>query len=306
MTMTHSPIQHDDHVHLRPHIKPPPPHRLDALGKTARDRGVTLGVREHAPLPVAYRLGEFADYEYAMRPEEVDPFLSLFENSGVAIGLEVDYIRGYQDEVWSIADDILNRAAARGIAISGVNGSVHFLPGEIDDLGMDKGEVGDIVWDLDEKIFIAHVRSHGAARMVEDYFERVRELIATHRHDTLSHLEIIRKFDRVGPDGKSAYFGNCEKLYMDHAVHAIELAEDAGMAIELNTAGVHNPLGRPYLSRELVEICRLRGAPLCVSSDTHAPDGVAAHFELALDMFRRAGVTSLVTFQNRTMIPYRI
>jgi len=298
------PKLRDDHIHLRPHSVPPRPHDLGTMLEAAASAGVVPGVREHPPLPSAYRLGPHGDFDYAMNENETDRFFELFAERGAPVGFEFDYIAGQEEETERIIRDMERRADEAGVAITGIIGSVHLLPGNVKDVDYPKGGIPHVMWDLDENVFIEHLKDRGPERLLKDYFGAMRELVSTGLYDTLGHIELIRKFDRRNSGGDSIYFGGAEDIYRRLAMETVELAAGSGMAVEINTAGMFSPIGRPYISQELLDHAVGSGVPVCLGSDAHMPDRVGAHFDLALRMLESAGCPRLVTFMNREKIEY--
>jgi HisJ family histidinol phosphate phosphatase len=299
-------ILYDDHLHLRPHTAPPLPHNLAPLLDEARKRNIIVKPREHPPIPVKLRFGPHEDYDYAMRPWEIDPYLRQFAETGTPVGFEADYIAGEEEEIELIVADLLRRAADMNIEISGVHGSVHLLPGTTPDIDWPKNGVEFVIWDLDENVFIAHLKNRGPKQLLHDYFGAMLDLVGLNMYDALSHIDVLRKFDRLNSAGESIYFGEVEKLYVELSRGIIEKISETGMAVEINTAGVFALLGRPYISQELLNYAVGLKVPICLGSDAHYPERVGAHFDLALRMLETAGCERLVTFANREKIEYSI
>lgn len=295
---------HDDHVHLRAHDIPPKPHDLKTILEEAEKRGLDVGVREHPPLPKKFRLGPYADFDYAMREDEVDSFLQLFADAKCPVGFEFDYLAGEEEEIKSILDSLTKKAEELGVSISGIHGSVHLLPGSVKDVDYPKGDVKHIIWDLDEKVFVDHLKDRGPKQLLHDYFGAMHDLIKLGIYDCLSHIDLIRKFDRRSQTGESIYFSETEKLYVVLSRSVIERVKDSGMAVEINTAGMFQPLGRPYISQETLDYAVELGVPVCIGSDAHVPDRLGAHLDLALEMLEKAGSDYIVTFENRKMKKY--
>ena len=299
-------IAHDDHIHLRPHTHPPRPHDLKLILEAAQERGVIPGIREHPPMPRRFQLGPNRDFDYAMHPDETDFFLELFAELECPMGLEVDYLPGEEDEIAEMIQNFTERAADLGVAVSGFHGSMHLLPGRVDDGVRPKGDCEFIMWDLDATVFEAHLKDRGPRRILDDYFGAMRDLIDTRLYDALSHLELIRKFDKRSQAGDSIYFQEVEPLYDRLARDAVERASLAGLAIEINTSGLARPLGRPFLSQALLEHAVACGAAVCVGSDAHLPEHVGGFFDVAESMLEAAGCSTLVTFKERRQIPYSL
>ena len=202
---------HDDHVHLRPHCgigRKQAAHSLDTYALAARDKSLLLGVREHTPLPDPYKIGPEKDYYTSMSESEVEPFLELFRNSEIAAGFEVDLLKGSEIAQGEILDNLLSRAAAKAIAVSGINVGLHFLPGSVKEVPDDKGNCPDVMWDMSEEIFVAHLKDRGLETLLKDYFECLHKAIDWVRGQVLSHIELIRKFDVIlgHPFGRETLF----------------------------------------------------------------------------------------------------
>lgn len=312
---------HDEHMHLRPHgVRPLPAYRLAPLLAACAERDVVPGIREHAPLPERYRLGPDGDYLFCMRASEVDVFLDEIEGQGVPVGFEVDHIDGLEDETRAIVGDLLDRARARGIPIGGLTGSVHFILGRVPDLdvavvlpGAD-GSVGHegppitkvgvphILCDYLESVMQAHLADHGAEDTVREYFASVRRLVHTGLYDVIGHIELIRKWDRQGPTGRSTLFGDVEDVYAAELDQTLRLAAEADIIVEYNTSGRDIVIGRPYLSDDAVRACVRYGTPIALSSDTHLPKHAARYFGDAVERLRSLGVRQVHAVRDRQRI----
>ena len=73
----------------------------------------------------------------------------------------------------------------------------------------------------------------------------------------------------------------------------------AGVAIEVNTAGLYKPVGELYPHLDLLTACQRAGVPATLGSDAHAPEEVARDFPLALDHLRAAGYERILAYQGR-------
>ena len=312
---------HDEHMHLRPHgVHPLPAHRLAPLLEACAERDLVPGIREHAPLPERYRLGPDGDYLFCMRASEVDRFLDEFEGQEVAVGFEVDHIDGLEDETRSIVGDLLDRARARGIAIGGITGSVHFILGRVPDLELaigssppsPQGDAGGqppetplkagiphILCDYLEPVMQAHIADHGAEATVREYFASVRRLVHSRLFDVIGHIELIRKWDRLGSNGRSTLFGDVEDVYAAELDQTLRLAAEADIIVEYNTSGRDIVIGRPYLSDAAVRACVRYGVPIALSSDTHLPKHAGRYFGDAAEKLRSLGVRELYAVRDR-------
>lgn len=290
---------YDEHVHLRPHHTPPPSHRLAPMVEEAGEKGIEIGVREHAPLPEAFRLGPRKDYYFAMAPEEVEAFLNQFRGRPVRLGLEVDFFPEAFEEIKAGVEAILLRARQMEIPIAALHGAVHLLPGNIDDIPDRPAGFGWVMWDDTETHFRQLLEARGVPQLIEDYHDLLAAMIQTEYFQVVAHLELIRKFDRTDERGNSIYFAPYENLYEEAMFDVLALAARHGTAVEINTQGIDRPLGRPFLSPKMVAYCVQKHIPICFGSDAHQPHEIGRYFDRAARMFVEAGGKKPVYFVNQ-------
>ncbi|HWM14852.1 MAG TPA: hypothetical protein VNO56_10255, partial [Gaiellaceae bacterium] len=150
-------------------------------------------------------------------------------------------------------------------------GSVHIVEGEAVDM-----EPG--LW---ERLSVEDVWSR--------YFEAVGELTASGLVDVLAHLDLVKIFGRrPAPSAVAA-----------HHAAAATAAGDAGVAVEVSTAGLRKPVGELYPAPELLARCRERGATATLASDAHVAGDVGRDFPAALELLRGAGYDTVTVFDGR-------
>jgi len=293
-------IGYDCHVHLRPHVDTikQPAHQLSPMATAARERGLILQVREHAPLPRALCFGPNEDYLSNMRHDEVDHFLSLFEGQAVRAGFEVDYVAGFENETRAIVEFLAAEARRRGIQLCSFSGSVHLLPSRVRDFDWDKGGIEIVLWELNERILNDLIQEKGRQGLLAAYFDAVEGLMRLDFLQVVSHLDLIRKMDQFRPDGASPVFGELEDYYLQRCRRVVELAQQHGKVLELNLSGINRKWGRPYLHQETLNHCAERGVGVQVSSDAHYPHEVGQYFDVAYRMLRDAGITEITIFED--------
>jgi histidinol-phosphatase (PHP family) len=79
----------------------------------------------------------------------------------------------------------------------------------------------------------------------------------------------------------------------------LERAQNANVAIELNTAGLRKDCREIYPSRALLEIAARRRVPITFGSDAHAPEEVGMDFAAALELAKSVGYTHRCRFEKR-------
>ncbi len=293
-------IGYDCHLHLREHVHPfqePPAHLLKPLLDAARDRHLIPLIREHLPLPRRLCIGPQADYLYAMRESEIAAFLDQFTGTGVPVGLEVDYVAGFEAETVRIIARLQTEIQSRGLKISGLAGSVHLLPGEFVEFDGKPAGLGVFMLDYSVDVFQQYYQARGPEQVLADYFNAIESLIKTGWFQVISHLDIIRKFEPFS--APPLFFKDYEDLYLAHCRRIVACAQAQQMALELNTAGMNQPWGRPYLHQAVLNYCAESGVGVQVGSDAHKPQAIGQYFDVAYEMLLQAGIEEIVIFENQ-------
>jgi histidinol-phosphatase (PHP family) len=81
---------------------------------------------------------------------------------------------------------------------------------------------------------------------------------------------------------------------------AVEAMLEAGVAMEMSTAGLRKPAGELYPAPALLEMAVDAGVPIALSSDAHAPEQLGFRYDDALAALEAAGVTEICVFEGRT------
>jgi histidinol-phosphatase (PHP family) len=120
------------------------------------------------------------------------------------------------------------------------------------------------------------------------YWTRVRQLAESRLFDIAGHLDVPKKFG----------YRPTIDLAAEEAA-ALEAIAEAGMAIELNTAGWDKPVGEAYPAPRLLRAACRRGIPLVINADAHQPRDLTNHFSRARALAREAGYREVVTYRQR-------
>ena len=180
----------------------------------------------------------------------------------VKLGLELEWIPGRDEELAEIM---------RPYPWDFLLGSVHLVDGEAVDL-----EPG--LW---------------GQMSVEDvwrrYFAELGDLAASGLADVLAHPDLVKIFGRrPAPEVVDA----C------HEDAATAIAE-AGVAVEVSTAGLRKPVGELYPDAGFLTRCRERGVGATLASDAHVAHDVGRDFEAGIEHLRSAGYETVTVFEGR-------
>ena len=263
----------DYHLHLRPDEPDTPPERYFTEANVARyleaaeGAGVEeLGVSEHIHrFSQALELWDHPFWAEQAR-DDLDAYCRFVRTTPLRLGIEADFVPGAEDRTAALLE-------ARDFDY--VVGSVHFVGDRaVDHEGFDIWEEGgdpDRVW--------------------RRYFETLAEAARSGLFDILAHPDLVKVWGRGRP-----YPDRDPRHYYEPAVEAIA---EAGIAVEVSTAGLRKPVGELYPARPFAEMCVEAGAPFALSSDAHLPEHVGHDYDRAIAFLEELGVGEICVFERR-------
>ena len=111
-----------------------------------------------------------------------------------------------------------------------------------------------------------------------DYLELVGEAAECGLFTILGHLDLVKKF---GYRPTRALDAELDRV--------VERISRAGVAIEINTAGLHKPVKEAYPSSAILRRLSAADIPITFGSDAHRPEEVGRDFAHAADLAWTAG-----------------
>ena len=276
----------DYHLHLRPDGQDADVSEYHTVANVERyrvaadERGIAeLGVSEHV-----YRFRQALEVwrhpfweRYAH--DDLDEFCGFVrEQTDLRLGVEADFVAGAEDRMANLLE-------ARDFDY--VVGSVHFLrEGAVD---MDDYSV----WDT------AVGGGHSVEEVWLRYFQMVAESARSGLFDIIAHPDLVKYWSPADP----AHPGHHERRpagdprrYYEPTVEAFA---EAGVAVELSTAGLRKPAGEMYPAPAFLAMCVEANVPVALSSDAHRPEEVGADYARALELLDALGVRELCLFERR-------
>lgn len=224
-----------------------------------------IAITEHLALPDEFDPGR----HLSMRADELDDYLAEVavarrEHPGLRIvtGLEADYLPDREAETTAA----LRAARERADGATFVLGSVHFIG----------------TWAFDDPDNVEAWDSRDIDRVWRDYFSLWARAVKSGLFDVMSHPDLVKKF------GHFPSFDPRE-LYAE----AARIAAEAGVLVEVSTAGLRKPVGELYPGAELLAAFQRAGVPATAGSDAHAPSEVGFEIETAYEALARAGYRSV-------------
>lgn len=273
----------------KPKSPPPPPCRADyhvhvkwcchATGEmrdyveAAIERGLTeIGFAVHLPvtIPIDEKINLSRD-EFNLYLAEAQRLRDQYSGRiDLLIGGELDYIPGQEAEIEEFA---------AAFPYDYLLGAVHFVDG----------------WNIDNPRLVDRWKTADVAAVYRRYYELLIEAARTGYFDIVSHFDLVKKFGY-----------RPEEDVTDAETAAADAVAEAGMTVEINTAGWRKPVAEQYPSEGILRLLNARDIPICLGSDAHAPEQVAHEFDRAAEIARSLGWTTLARYRarERTLAPY--
>jgi histidinol-phosphatase (PHP family) len=222
----------------------------------------TIAITEHLPLP----LDVDPTGTFAMDADKVGLYLAdvatardAHPDIEVICGIEVDWRAGAEQY-------ILDRIGPYELVL----GSVHMITAPDEE-----------PWEFDHPDYIRGWQIRGEEAVWKQYYELwMQAVYSTVPFDIMTHPDLPKKLGFKPTFDASEMYAN-----MAAACAACD------RMVEVNTSGLHKPVGELYPGPELLKAFCDAGVPCTVSSDAHTPAHVARDLEKGYDAMRAAGYT---------------
>lgn len=246
-----------------------------AMAKAAAAAGYSfLGFSSHAPRPLGIpwtmKYGDLDRYVAEIRALD-----AYWRPRGMAVllGLETDYVAGIVSP---------REAAYHSNAPDFLIGSVHFVPGLVDDeftVDGPKAEFAAGIARLKDKTPLIWKR----------YYENLIAMMEGGGFDIVGHFDLVKKNNR-----DNWWFDENSKEYLDAAFAAADRAAELGLVVEINTGGLaRGSTASPYPSSAILKHMREAGVRLTIGDDAHSPSHLSAYQRFAIEAAKAAGYRSL-------------
>jgi histidinol-phosphatase (PHP family) len=240
----------------------------------------TYSLTEHPPLPKNFE-DPTPEKSCGISWQELEPYLELARKIkrsfagqiDIKVGLEVDYIPGYDLEIRQLLDTC-------GPDLDDALLSVHFLEGRGGWRCVDYSAE-----DFQEGL----VDVYGSAEAVHQaYWSTVRQAVLAdlglYKPRRLGHLSLIHKYQRK-------HRLRNPQQFRPQILEILDLTKSRKMELDLNAAGLFKPdCQEIYPAPWIIEEAVGRGIPFVYGSDTHSVQGVGQGFkeaEIILSSFEK-------------------
>ncbi|MBO4300131.1 MAG: histidinol-phosphatase [Desulfovibrio sp.] len=228
-------------------------------------RGLTcLAFTEHSPRPVGFDYThEYREHLTRHLPDYVREVRALRDGGGACealLGMEMDWLDGQED---------FTRAACAACDYDVLLGSVHFI-------GRWGFDDGDTPW----KSF----SQEECDRQYQAYFEAWERMIRSGLFHVASHPDLVKIFS---VEQFHVWLSRPES--MDLVRRGLTALRDAGMCMEISSAGLRKPCGEIYPAAPIMSMAAQLALPITFASDAHCVNDVAHGFDRLASYARSFG-----------------
>jgi histidinol-phosphatase (PHP family) len=249
----------DGHVHT-----PYCPHGTDEPVSAYIEKAIALGYEEitfteHAPLPKGF-IDPAPTRDSSIQMDQLFTYIEEIRRCkekykakiAINIGLEVDYIDGWEQETTEFLNEI-------GPYLDDSILSVHFLKNQNDWYCLDYSETE-----------FGHMieQYQSVDQLYKAYYHTLQKSIisdlGTFKPKRVGHISLITKFQKKYPSNVPLE---------SYLLPILSLIKERGYELDLNTAGLFKPLcGETYPPIPFIQAAIKMGIPLCYGSDAHHPE----------------------------------
>jgi histidinol-phosphatase (PHP family) len=122
------------------------------------------------------------------------------------------------------------------------------------------------------------------------YFKLLADSAETGLFDCLAHPDLVKNYWPQRYDFETV---------REDVAAALDRIAKTGVAMELNTSGLHKSFAEMNPGPEMLAMICERGIPVVVGSDSHKPHRVAENFRTALNNLQTAGFSRVSVFEKR-------
>ena len=135
-----------------------------------------------------------------------------------------------------------------------------------------------------------------ADALVRDYYREVVTAALRPRVTFIAHFDLVTKFNE-----NNVFFDMQSDTYLRHALTALHdiVSSRPQLPFEMNTGAITRGYRTsPYPSMPILSAMHEQHVPVLLSSDSHSPRHIAAHFDLCTELLREAGYRSVLVLNK--------
>lgn len=258
--MMRPPVLYESHCHT-PLCKHAfgEPDEYAAVALKRNFKGITFTC--HCPLPDGFSAS------VRMEPAQFDDYVAMIAATREKFAGRLDVRLGLESDFYPGVEPWLENLHSR-VPLSHVLGSIHYQ-----------------VMDYRRLFYTGEIFSYQQL-----YYEHLAQSAESGLFDTLAHPDLIKNESPADWDFEQM------RPYIERSLDRVAAT---GVAMELNTSGVHKALREMNPSPAQLALMCERGIPVVIGADAHVPERVGAGYPTALQLLTKAGYENVSYFIDR-------
>ena len=184
----------------------------------------------------------------------------------IKVGLEADYIEGYEEEIEKLLSPY---------PFDYIIGSAHFL-----------GE-----WDHSDSRQMEGWQKKPTGEIFTEYYRAIQGAAKSGLYDIIGHFDVIKKHGHVAKGDLSPII-----------TETLQVIKKQDMAMEVNTSGLFKIVKEVFPAPSIIQQALALGIPFTLGSDAHKPKYVHVGVEEGRKILKEYGATQIATFDERKRI----
>lgn len=265
--------------HTHSHFSDGSAQPVEYVEEAIRQDFTSLGFSEHSALPFenTFALKNGSEQAYIA---EILRLRELYKDRiRVFLALEADYIPGISTGFQELKD---------ALGLDYVIGSVHLVKNTDGELWFIDGPKRETYDNGLNQLFGGDIR-----KGVTAYWHQINQMLYEEK------FEIIGHFDKIKMHNQGRWFNEDEPWYTRLVKETIDLIEEKGVIVEVNTRGIYKGRSTSLFPGEaILRQLSERNIPVILSSDAHHPSEISMYFDEALEVMKSCGLKSIRIFDN--------
>ena len=270
-------IRADLHTHtMYSHGK----HSVRAMFEAGQERGLTVqGFSEHSPRPAGYDYPvEYREKLRASFPDYVHEVQALAEEqyqargTTILLGMEQDWLEDEREFMLELSS---------AYEFDYIIGGIHFL-----------GHWG-FDWSAEEW---AGLSASELDDIYSRYYKTMKRMAMSGLFRIVAHPDLIKIFTV-----EAFHAWLAQPPHQDLVADTLSAVRDAGMAMEISSAGLRKPCHEIYPGPAILQLAARLGVPITFASDAHSTGDVAASFDVLAAYAAGAGYRDSLVFQRHAV-----
>jgi histidinol-phosphatase (PHP family) len=197
----------------------------------------------------------------------------------IFLSMEIDYIPGVSPAFSELK---------KNHKLDYVLGAVHLV----------KNPSGNDVWFIDGPVGnydkgLTGIFHHDIRLAVKTYYAQLQEMLQTQKPDMVAH------FDKVKMNNRQRYFQESDQWYKDLISETLEVIDQCGTIVEVNTRGIYTGKSKSlYPGIEVLQQCHEMHIPVTISADAHKPADINSYFSETEMILKEIGFKSIKIFTS--------